>query len=141
MRGAAVRWQVRSNVPGGKTTLVAHSTSDLETRAFFPRPGSQISMSGVNQLVVRGPPRARLLVLSCSERTLSPNSREASRIEMSHWRQSKKGEAKRTYKVVCQLWRRDAVATPTLHSITSPPRRAVLVCGECFLIQSEGHVA
>ena len=31
-----------------KTTLVAHSTSDLETRAFFPRPGSQISMSGVN---------------------------------------------------------------------------------------------
>ena len=31
-----------------ETTLVAHSTSDLRTRAFFPRPTSQISMSGVN---------------------------------------------------------------------------------------------
>ena len=34
----------------------------------------------------------------------------------------KKGEAKRTHEVACQLWRRDAVATPTLHSIVSPPR-------------------
>ena len=36
---------------------------------------------------------------------------------------SKKGEAKRTNEKDSQLWRRDAVATPTLHSITSPPRR------------------
>ena len=35
---------------------------------------------------------------------------------------SEKGEAKRTYEVVCQLWKRDAVATPTLHSVISPPR-------------------
>ena len=44
---------------------------------------------------------------------------------------SEKGEAKRTYEVVCQLWKRDAVATPTLHSVISPPRVRLLVCGAC----------
>ena len=35
---------------------------------------------------------------------------------------SEKGEVRRTYEVVCQLWKRYAVATPTLHSVISPPR-------------------
>ena len=48
---------------------------------------------------------------------------------------SKKGEAKRTYEVACQLWRRDAVSTPTLHSVISQLR--VWSClAECVFLKN-----
>ena len=46
--GAAARWQVRSNVPGVKQLLLRTQPQIWELVHFFPRPTSQISMSGVN---------------------------------------------------------------------------------------------
>ena len=89
--------------------------------------GSSASMSGVKTRFRSKPrslrARVRLLVRSCSERTGAPELLWSfSDRDVSLATVSKKGETKKTYEVVCQLWRRDAMATSTLHCVISPPR-------------------
>ena len=84
--GAAVRWQVRSNVPGVKQLLLRTQPQIWKLVHFSEARIADFHVTSVYLFVFRGAPRARLLVWSCSERTLNPNSYEASRVEMSHWR-------------------------------------------------------
>ena len=137
---SGVKTRFRSKPRSLRTPKPTGLPQTCGSRAIFPRLASQISMSGVcTNLFFRGPPRARLLVRSCSERTVAPELLWSfSDRYVSLATVSKKGEAKKTYEVVCQLWRRDAVATPTLHSVISPPR-----CGSAlrsvFPKQSKGN--
>ena len=104
-----------------KTTLIAHLTPTGEpqtcgTRAFF---------RGPHRRFPRPSPTENLIVGSVLQRTRFSarvvteflGSRCLTRASVS-----KKCEAKRTSEVACQLWRRGAVGTPTLHSVISPPR-------------------
>ena len=56
------------------------------------------SMSGVcTNLFFRDPPRARLLVRSCSERTVAPKLLWSFSDDMSHWRQCRKRARRRKH--------------------------------------------
>ena len=69
-----------------KTTLVAHSTSDLGTRAFFRGPDRRFPCQERTNLLFEAHRELDCWFGLAANAPLRPNSHQASRIEMSHWR-------------------------------------------------------